>query len=492
MAQYTTDTGGNVNGLNVSGNTIPLPIQGTPYLGQVATLKMCANTILTVGILAQQMVRTPTVARDRITTIQLMYPNWYLPVGQTETGSGGTVTITAAIEYPIGTTCTRVTWSGSASTVVASNTNSALSDACAVSIPRGARFMIRTYAVWSVNSLYYDNNSSAGDAAQSINGGSFRYAITGLTDQTMTPGATSGGNLDNTKYYGPIVAAGWTSRPSVLCLGDSRQEGFYDRYTGSGDVGEAARSVGPYFAYTNVGHASESAANFVNNTHTNRVAIAPYFSHVVSNYGINDVTLGGATAAATYANLLTIKGYFPSQKFFQLTLPPETTSTDSWATTGAQTKVNATNDIKRVAFNELVRSNANTDGYFDLCPNSETAYASGLWVVSPQGRVVTDAAANNSTTLTSASAAFTQADTGRVLVCAAMGFTEAVRATMTFVNATTVTMSQASTGGALTGQTASIGAIRYVQDGVHETSDGNIAYLTAQVIPPAAFTQSIT
>lgn len=63
------------------------------------------------------------------------------------------------------------------------------------------------------------------------------------------------------------------------------------------------------------------------------------------------------------------------------------------------------------------------------------------------GRIISDAVLNSTTTLTSASAAFTSADTGKhIMINGAIGGTNIpLIATMTFVNATTVTLSSTAT-----------------------------------------------
>lgn len=332
-----------------------------PYLGQVATRCYTPNA-KSAGGLTQSMNRTRHIARDAITSVQLMFANWY----QRELAVGNTATITASVEYPAGT-FTQVLFSGIAAGSIA-NGGQILSDAASVSIPDGATFFVRSHFTCASGFPYNLNSDPA-------NGDVIAYAVSGLADKTMSnPMPANAGTLG----YAPMAIIGMTSKASVLLIGDSRCAGFSDVATGtSGDSGEIARSVGPARAYINSGCFTETPAQYIT-THTQRAALWPYCSHVVSNYAINSL-VGSVTAADIYAGLASIRGYFAGKPFYQTTIPPGTTSSDGWATTVNQT-VTAYN-AARITLNALIRANSNGfDGWFEVADVVETARDSGIWL----------------------------------------------------------------------------------------------------------------
>lgn len=443
------------------------------YLGQVAGQTKVPNKLLTTN--QQTMTRGRHISRDTITSLRLAYPNFIVDnTLLTEVGPGDVSTVTAAIEYPIGTTCTQVTWGGQTSHTIANGAMGSLSDEIFVDIPIDTPFMIRTYYTNSIG-IITDNRINIADNSQS-----FRFATSGLSDQTMTPGATTGGTSSPNYLYKPLVIAGRTKKPSILILGDSRQEGnsASEGFTGtSDDIGEIARTIGPYFAYANLGKGSDGVVKFIA-SYAGRRSLGSYFSHIICGYGYNDVRGLSQTPADTFTNLQTLRNLFPTCEFFQTTIAPRSTSSDFYTTNGGTGGA----DANISTLNNLIRAGGLGQGYFELADFFETARDSGLWIVSSGGRVVTDAAGTNgSPTVTSATANFTSDDTGKMLVCTALGHTSALARTMTYVNATTVTMSGNSTA-TLSGQTANIQAQRYTYDGVHETTEANLLLAASGVI----------
>ena len=449
---------------------MPLIANSVPYLGQVAGQAFSPTTS---GSSLQIMVRGRHISRDTITSLRIAYPNWCL-TGTTEVGPGGIATITAAIEYPIGTTCTQVTWGGSASHTIANNAQGELSDEISVSIPIDTPFMIRTYYT-NPAAVLWINKTGIVDNSQGL-----RFANSGLSDQTMAAAALSGGTSSNNFLYKPNLILGMTSRPSILIIGDSRQEGSAagESYTGtSDDIGTIARSLGPYFAYSNLGKGGDNAYTFLV-SNTKRLSLAPYFSHVVCGYGVNDIR-AGHSAAVTFADLKSLRALFPDNIFYQCTITPEAdTSSDFYTTVAGQN----TGTAGIATLNDLIRGNTLGDGYFEVADILESSRNSKKWIVSPNGRVVTDLSTTTSSTIaTSATANFTTDDTGNILVCTAAGYTSSLARTMTFSSSTTVIMSANATA-TLTGGTGSIQAMFYTRDGLHETTNANLLVATENAI----------
>lgn len=358
--------------------------KGVPYLGQVATRCYLPDAVSLIN--KQIMARMRHRARDLIVNPVLVFPNWYLAdfTGNTfgkELAVPGTATITAAIEYPVGN-FTQVKFGGSTSSTVASG-GMLTSDPCPITIPDGEFFFVRTFYTNAsgVPSHGYFNISTSYDGFHSE---ALTYAALGLSDQTMggtviDSGSTGGGSINGGGYtYGPCAILSQTTKPSFLLIGDSRCEGQYDSYNGdaTGNVGEIARSVGQAYAYINCGRGNGSAAQMVA-THTNRVLLAAYVSHVISEFGGADLR-AGASAATVLGNLQTIWGYFTGKFVYQSTITPFTTSTDSWATTVNQTQ--ATGSGPRITLNDAVRGlTSGIAACLEVADQAESARNSGLW-----------------------------------------------------------------------------------------------------------------
>ena len=161
--------------------------------------------------------------------------------------------------------------------------------------------------------------------------------------------------------YAPLAIIGYTTQPSVCGVGDSRFWGLGDSLTdATGDAGEVFRSIGPFFGYTKL--ASSGVTALSTTTHfVARLAVVPYCTHMIDGLGIND--LAASTTAANLATYrTTIAGFFPNAVIFGATLVPETTSSDSWATT-----TNQTVSVNPTTFNALVRLGITGESnYFDV------------------------------------------------------------------------------------------------------------------------------
>jgi hypothetical protein len=295
------------------------------YLGMVATrgnIASAQNTGLHYG-----NSRSWHIARDNISTIGVVFGNWR---NSTEIVVGlGSATYTASIEYPANN-LTQVTWSGNGSVTLASG-QQILSDMITLPtpIPRGAMFWIRNFQVQPTGILF----DSAGPL-WTASGDALEYSGTVIADQTLNPSHTYVNGSGGGPQY-PYAIVGMTKRPSVLLIGDSRTQGNgTDTPDSEGAMGELARSIDPFFAYSNAGASGDGAYQWVagvpgsNGQTNNRVALGQYASHILFNYGVNDVGSGNNfTLAQIQANLQKTWASFPRKKVMQITIAPNTTST---------------------------------------------------------------------------------------------------------------------------------------------------------------------
>lgn len=201
-----------------------------------------------------------------------------------------------------------------------------------------------------------------------------------------------------------------------------------------------------------------------------RALFTPYFSHAVTQLGINDLTQG-VTVANTISYLYSFcKKYLPGKPIFQTTLEPVTTSTDLWTTTANQTLV--ANNTLRIQFNDAVRQGLQYPvvGYIENANQVETSINSGIWKTI--SRSVSDGAITaTSGTLTSSTANFSWDDLGKSIVIAGAGAAgaNAIYTISAFTNTSTVTVTPVA-------QTSVSGAtVNWIvtYDGTHGTKDSN-------------------
>lgn len=355
------------------------PTPPSIYTGQIATKSRIPCNRSTGN--KQANARSHHIARDNISRLKIELPNWYW-VRSTqgpETNGGGNITYSAAVEYPADT-FTQILFSASATTVVASG-SSILSDWCDVAIPRGAAFWIRTFAN-AVTAIVFNDSNSGYPQIDLANGEAYNYAASGLSDLTMGGTITDIGAA-SAPILSPTAIVAETRIPSVLILGDSREWGFTDLHDGSGDLGNLARSIGVAYGYINAGCAGDTLSAFIT-THTKRAALQSYVSHVVFGDAVNALRAGGSgqnkSAATVLGEIQTILGYFPTKRCLTATTYPQTTSSDSWATTANQTL--DANQAALVTYNDAIRAGvANSVGFFDVSDQIESARNSGKYRV---------------------------------------------------------------------------------------------------------------
>lgn len=339
---------------------------GASYLGQVAS-----NTYLPAQLSAsnvQSNWRSMKFARDKIASLQIAYPSWY---SNSETPTGANMTLSASIEYPAGT-YTQVKWAGSTSVVVASGALSPLSDVVTVAIPKNAQFWVRTWNQCSAGAIF---TAQVG----TVSGNFSELGASGLTDKTMSGSISGTGPYD----FGPCLIVSQTTKPSVLIIGDSiENEAAYTNNSTtqdfSGDYGVVARSIGPNFGYTKYALTGDSIATFNANC-AKRKLLIPYFTHLIDEFGRNDVD-SSATAATILAGYATLQQNFAALKVCQTTIPPKSTSSDNWATVANQTAATTSGVAQTV--NQAIRAGLpNFERSFDIAGPLETATDSSIWQV---------------------------------------------------------------------------------------------------------------
>lgn len=91
-----------------------------PYLGQVATRCRQAHNFFDTS--TEAMCRSSHFARDNITSLQVIWTNWYCEANQ-ELLTGGTMTLTGSVEYPVQSSATWTDTSTTTGTTAAEYVN---------------------------------------------------------------------------------------------------------------------------------------------------------------------------------------------------------------------------------------------------------------------------------------------------------------------------------------------------------------------------------
>lgn len=306
---------------------------------------------------------------------------------------------------------------------------------------------------------------------------------------------TSGGGAVTALFsYRPLCVLGKTTRETVLLDGDSINRGnanynvnhLVDRrgfngllstFLGLAGIGHinVSMSGDDYFSASQAGR------------YAKRGAYAEFVKTLLLAKSIND---WGPSATLTTAQMNTyinaVLAQIPdssSKRVFVATLlsralnAPFTTSAHVIAyLTNQQT---AANNSAKAAYNRDVRNGAVVgDGFIECSRWDETAENSGLQKLPDNARTVSDGAVNSgSSSYSSATANFTEADTGGTIRVIGAGTAGAdLTAFMTFVNATTVTLyndaGAVAAGTTVSGATTYINSMNDSLDGLHRRGRG--------------------
>lgn len=237
---------------------------------------------------------------------------------------------------------------------------------------------------------------------------------TSATDKTITGTISGGGSGGSSFGYGPsmILTRPATRIPSVCFAGDSQINsnestagtGWW-RTLCAGRVSACQAGLGgdTVVGFTNDGPATGALYSMY--ARHRKASMAGANNHVF-NWGTNDLFLQNVTATAHMAAILAIATQYANRggRVFWLTTTPRTTSSDSFATVGNQTTVNAPAEAYRVTFNTWLRAGAPIDpatkaavavgtggallagsaghplvGYFDQAAAVESSLNSGKW-----------------------------------------------------------------------------------------------------------------
>ncbi|MFZ2996814.1 SGNH/GDSL hydrolase family protein [Sphingobium sp.] len=334
------------------------------YLGFADNRGMIPDAAASSGSAVQFMVRSLRYARADMADPRPVFAcGWYVGSNNVEIVQAGTYTYKASIQLPNGTIIP-YKFGGNASGTCQGGENISPDAPSNVSIARGSTYVI--YYWFDSPNGYVFTNQYAGLAGDAFNTGTTTADLTTTGMAGSSPGSVG---------IGPIGVIATITQRSFFIIGDSITGGQgTDERDVSGDFGVLARIVGPRRGYVNSGRPSVLANQFTSTNASRRIALGnAYASDIISGYGINDA-LNSIAATTIATTLRTIRGYFPTKRFYQATVTPTAngSGTACVALDGSDQVLNATASGIIDTLNGLIKLGAvsgnaiNFTGYVDV------------------------------------------------------------------------------------------------------------------------------
>jgi hypothetical protein len=478
---------------------------GTALLANAASTVGTSEAVFKVGVAA--------------TGISVAWNHWYTQVSSqpwTDTDPSGTITFNASLKVISSTnpgtvtgTIYRLTFNGR-TTATLDPGGRIVSDLIGITVAQGDVIAVRTYLA---SGTAYATHKTWGTYA-SNNGG-----FTAASDLTAPGSAAISGSNGN--YFIPAAILGYPvnagSAKSVLLIGNSIGSGLGDDgilFTSPNisSGGFALRALTGVAGFVNAGVGGDLASWFQSTSGSfRRLKGVERCNSAIIEYGTNDLVTNSLTSSALETILLNLATNLRRMgigKICVITLPPRTTSTDSWATTTNQTPL--TSESQRVAHNTWVRAgcpvnatslapvsvgtpNALTagqsghpfTGFFDTAATVESSLNSGLWA--PCNRVTTGSITSGQSTITASGANFQNTNqeaggdigTAFALAGAGAGGVALIADIASVSNGTTCGINAVASA-TVTNAQLNIGLMTI--DGTHPSSHGH--YLMSQAIDP--------
>ena len=329
-----------------------------------------SNGGITDGTTTTGLYRVYHTAPIACHDLQILYANVWNNLGL-ETDGPNPITVTAAIEYPIGL-YHPVTFNGRRSVEIAGGLT-VKSDPVAVRIPASASFWTRTFVQVALGEKWPLGKFTVSPDLSMIGGPS-------LTDFTLTDNS----QIDSTYrlFYAPAAIVGIQDVPTpvVAVVGDSIPGGI----SATSNLSWATKALdAAQIPYVDVSTSSDQLFRWTVDTNRRRRAgLLSHATHVLSTLGVN--SLSGSWPDPVQTQLHAMWSYFTSLglPIVQTTLTPQTTSTDAWATVENQTLLGTGKEVTRQAFNAYIRSSPPLiSGLLDIAAYVESSLNSGKFAV---------------------------------------------------------------------------------------------------------------
>lgn len=342
---------------------IVIPVQ--PYQGIVSTRHTVPTAIIAPATATWISGRTMRWARSRIVNLSFLEGGCYVNTSNTETCPTGK-TSKKSIEYPSGT----ITQCNGGNAIAVS-TATLIPCPEAPIIPDGAQFWERFTDINTTNGPVYHGTQSNNFIA-GVDG--FQYGTGTPTDYTVSGTPPNSFNLS--QGGGSLAIIAFTTKSCTTINGDSKAIGISDYVNdNTGDLGHS-RFYGQTMGYANLAVGGTTLAGYLAGSHTMRDAVIALCSFSEDEAGINDAG-AGKTAAQIATMRASWAALYPNARVLGATFTPDSTSTDSWATTANQTPAPT-----QLAFDILEREGiAGEVGVVDVSDAVDPTRA-GVWTVS--------------------------------------------------------------------------------------------------------------
>lgn len=364
------------------------------YLGQVATGCYMPRSVVT-GSNRYAKSKDLVITTEKVINPKVGWARWRVASG-IESAPSADGTILAVLEYPTGVYTYSNQNIAAGNLPVAQPTNAITFLDFTITIPAKANVYL-----WVMQ--FSDTGGTLHRQGQTIHWArpnSWLQTGSGTPPALLDAFPGSAGEFS----YPPMLFLGMTTKPSILLFGDSREEA--GSQAPNYDLGVVGNAIGKHFGYASVAESATWISQFVNGTapnRANRLALAPYFTHIIDAWGVNDFNQG-RTVSQLLADRATFAGYWTNKVVIGTTIMPYTASSDGW-----QTKTNQTlgsNQPKIREANRAIRSGIVGEKFvFDTSravdpfdedkwparedPSSATGYPAGQFTASISGTTLT-------------------------------------------------------------------------------------------------------
>lgn len=344
------------------------PNGAPPYEANVASRTKVPNLYISSATATWGNFQTVDYARAEVSgSVRVVVPN-YRYNAATEVGPSASARFRISIEYPIGSTPQRfpfTTFSGDQYNGIVGNNAQVFSLPITLNttIPKGAKFY------WHVQ-FECTGGIACNQTTAYLADDMVELSTSPLPDRTAVGSSTPYGTPSTGQTLGPLVFLATTTSASIGGQGNSNMLGAIQLVTTTfpasdefGYQGFVGRSIAPSLPFMNLGSYGDTIAAFIGAQGTKRRVLLDYCSHIVTEMPINDLVIGGRTAAQAYADLTTLRQMFPTKKFYACKLGPNTTG--AWTNPDGSDQVLGAAEAQRAALNALLDANAASfDGIF--------------------------------------------------------------------------------------------------------------------------------
>lgn len=322
------------------------------------------------------MCRKGHIARDNITSLQLVHWNGYGSANLGEVANSALPITGEWVEYPVGTYI-QASYAGATAPTLAAGAL-VTTDPVTVTIPNGSVFYTWVRAG--------PGTVPAVGAAGQTQLHSSDEGCTSSTTSASVPSAPSG-TVPGTRtfdYLPTVAILANTSVKSWLIFGDSRVYGQGDTADANFNKGSYAKVICPTYACGNGGVAGDTGSAWLGGGASSaRSQISQFYTHILDEYGTNDAYVETGVSAGIQGYGLRRSARFNGKPYVRATVEPIDSSSDSFATptSGSTTPNNQTQNTNWAAlsaWNGIIRAATDAPWVENEYP-VENISASGYW-----------------------------------------------------------------------------------------------------------------